>query len=109
MLHKDSISVENGKPIRNGVCWGIDFEGLIGSMENRIVDPMDVRFFVGYSGWSPGQLMEEVEAHSWIVYQGAGQDLVFDTRPENLWKKVLQLMGGKFRLISNYPLDPRLN
>jgi putative transcriptional regulator len=73
------------------------------------LEEADVRFFVGYSGWSPGQLDEELKAKSWIVFKKTSTDLVFDIDPEALWKTTLNNMGGKFRLISNYPVDPRLN
>ncbi|WP_258104472.1 YqgE/AlgH family protein [Marinoscillum sp. MHG1-6] len=108
-LHRDTLMLEPKKEIANGICWGIDFDGLLGSVENKVISPKDVRFFVGYSGWSDGQLMGEIEARSWIVYQNAPQELVFDVEPGELWKRVLQEMGGKFKVISNYPLDPRLN
>ena len=69
----------------------------------------DFIFFVGYSGWSPGQLMDELRAKSWIVYKDVCPDELFDVPADRLWKHVLQKMGGKYRVISNYPTDPRLN
>ena len=73
------------------------------------IDEKNYRFFVGYSGWSPGQLLEELNAKSWIVYQNKDENLIFDFSSQDLWKKVLREMGGKYRVISNYPVDPRLN
>ncbi len=108
-LHKDTLPVATRKEISNGIHWGIDFDGLMESIENKVVDPNDLKFFVGYSGWSEGQLMEEIHAKSWIVYKQATQDMVFNTNPTQLWQNVLEEMGGKFKVISKYPLDPRLN
>jgi putative transcriptional regulator len=53
--------------------------------------------------------MEELKTKSWIVYQNKDENLIFDFSSQDLWKKVLREMGGKYRLISNYPVDPRLN
>jgi putative transcriptional regulator len=36
-------------------------------------------------------------------------DLLFDTAPEEIWKKALDGLGGRFSVYSNYPVDPRLN
>ncbi|MEP4532091.1 MAG: YqgE/AlgH family protein [Cyclobacteriaceae bacterium] len=108
-LHSDDLHLETNKEISEGVHWGVDFDGLIDAIENKTLDPGKVRFFVGYSGWSDGQLMDEIKAKSWIVFKQAGKHLVFDTDPASLWQTVLKEMGGKFRAISNYPTDPRLN
>jgi putative transcriptional regulator len=35
--------------------------------------------------------------------------LLFDTEPQNMWRKALENMGGRFSMYSNYPVDPRLN
>jgi len=53
--------------------------------------------------------MEELKTKSWIVYQNKDENLIFDFSSKDLWKKVLRDMGGKYSLISNYPVDPRLN
>lgn len=108
-LHRDSLGLSREREIKSGIFWGIDFEGLLDKINTRVISPADVRFFVGYSGWSAGQLQEEISAKSWIVYKHVSKELAFDTPFSELWQQVLKEMGGKYRLISNYPLDPRLN
>ena len=47
----------------------------------------DIRFFVGYSGWSAGQLEEELEEKAWLL-QAPGADPF--KHPENrLWEMCL--------------------
>ncbi|MFT6882316.1 MAG: putative transcriptional regulator [Marinoscillum sp.] len=108
-LHRGTKSFHGDRAIADGIVWGVDFENVVTELKNRDLEEADVRFFVGYSGWSPGQLDEELKAKSWIVFKKTSTDLVFDIDPEALWKTTLNNMGGKFRLISNYPVDPRLN
>lgn len=108
-LHRNQTMMESGKLIQNGVFWGGDFDRLISSIQNKVINPADFRFFIGYSGWSEGQLMQELEAKSWIIYKGATAAQVFDTDPDVLWRDVLKEMGGKYKMLSNYPTDPRLN
>ncbi|WP_258099850.1 YqgE/AlgH family protein [Marinoscillum pacificum] len=108
-LHKSPNKLASDKEIVNGVYWGVDFDNLLTSINTKVVDENDLKFFIGYSGWSDGQLLDELKAKSWIVYKKATPELVFDMNPEELWREALQNMGGKYRVISNYPTDPRLN
>lgn len=45
------------------------------------------RLYVGYGGWSAGQLEREVEVGGWSVLQG-NADLVFDGNPHSLWQRL---------------------
>ncbi|REE02034.1 YqgE/AlgH family protein [Marinoscillum furvescens] len=108
-LHHTPATLKGDKEIVDGVYWGIDFEGLLSAINTHQLEKDRVKFFIGYSGWSPGQLMEELEAKSWIVYKKATPELVFNRNPDELWQEALKSMGGKYRVISNYPTDPRLN
>ncbi len=108
-LHRTPELMKSGKLIRNGIHWGGDFERLLSIIQNKIINPADFRFFIGYSGWAEGQLADELESKSWIVYKGATATQVFDTDPDELWRTVLKAMGGKYKMFSNYPSDPRLN
>jgi len=68
-----------------------------------------VRLFAGYAGWSPGQLEGEMKRKAWLTYP-ATVNLVFETPPEDLWKKVLRQKGGwKNKLLSQMPEDLSLN
>ncbi|MEO1050672.1 MAG: YqgE/AlgH family protein [Bacteroidota bacterium] len=107
-LHRAEY-LEGGEPVMDDCLWGGNFEQLMTLIENNTLDPEDFRFFIGYSGWGAGQLEDELEANSWIVSDILNQKMVFDYRPEDLWREVLKEMGGKFNMYSNYPIDPRLN
>ncbi len=102
-------SIADAIEIVDGIFWGGNFEQLLSMIENHQIDPFDIKFFLGYSGWSPGQLAEELKADSWIVSDKVTQDLIFETPPEMMWKKSLQSLGGRFSVYSNYPVDPNMN
>lgn len=64
-----------------------------------------VKMFAGYAGWSPGQLENEMKRQSWLTHP-ASLELVFETPPEQLWRKILQAKGGwKNKLLSQMPED----
>lgn len=101
--------IDDAVEILDGVYWGGSFERILFLLETKQLPHKDIRFFLGYSGWSPSQLEEELEQESWIVSDQASEELIFDTDPEFMWKKTLKIMGGRFSVYSNYPKDPRLN
>ncbi len=91
-----------------GIFQGTNFEDLKEKILLGTANEDNVRFFVGYSGWSEGQLEEEIKGKSWYVANPPkGLELGYEA--DQLWQKVLQSMGGKYRVISHYPVDPILN
>ncbi len=108
-IHRVPELFDNKKEIIDGIYWGGEFERLLSLINTKEIDSNDFRFFIGYSGWEAGQLDEELKAKSWIVYQNTNTELIFDTPHDNIWKQILSEMGGKFKMFSNYPIDPNLN
>jgi len=37
------------------------------------------------------------------------EGLIFETTEEEMWRKTLKAMGGRFSMYSNYPVDPSMN
>jgi len=54
--------------------------------------PRHARLFLGYSGWGPGQLQQELAAGAWIVAP-AEPRLVFHDDLDGLWDRVLRGLG----------------
>ena len=70
---------------------------------------MKVKMFAGYAGWSAGQLEMEIKRKSWLTYPGS-LELVFETPPDLLWRKILKTKGGwKNKLLAQTPEDVSLN
>jgi putative transcriptional regulator len=67
-----------------------------------------VRGFLGYSGWSAGQLEAELKHNTWIVTDvPAG---LLDRPPDDkLWRAVLGALGDEWRLMAGEPDDTTLN
>ncbi len=66
------------------------------------------RVFVGYAGWGPGQLDDELDEGSWIVEEAIADD-VFTDEPDELWSAVLRRKGGPFGVLAAMPPDPSRN
>lgn len=90
------------------VYWGGDFDVLLGFVGSGAVGAGDVRLYAGYSGWSAGQLAGELEGQSWIRHP-ASAGKVFTLASDAFWREILREKGGRFKVLANYPVDPRLN
>lgn len=108
-LHRSPEALEGSIMVTDEIYWGGNYEQLITMINTKSIIPEDYKFFLGYSGWAPGQLEEELRQKSWIVINDATAAHVFDIQPKILWKEILNNLGGKFRIISNFPVDPRMN
>lgn len=104
-----SAAIEGGEPVAEGIYWGGSFEQVTFLADTGQLRPEEIRFFLGYSGWGPGQLQEELEQDTWIVCDYVTEELLFHTEPDLMWRKALKDMGGKYSVFANYPLDPSLN
>jgi putative transcriptional regulator len=68
----------------------------------------DVRGFVGYSGWSRGQIEDELRKHSWIISPAVKHILSKATGPQ-LWSEVMEDLGPVFHIMAHTPEDIELN
>ena len=67
-----------------------------------------IRFFVGYSGWTAGQIESEIETGSWLIVPAAEEQIF--KGGDDLWSKLLTIATlGKWIDPSRIPDDPTLN
>lgn len=107
-LHTLGNTIPNSKEILPGLYFGGDYSEILKRIKTGEIKEKEIRFFIGYSGWSVGQLESEIEEKSWFVAKTDAQTIM-DTTEENLWKKVLSEIGPKERIISNIPKNHKLN
>ncbi len=79
-----------------------DLAGDIDAARQRL---RAVRLFIGYAGWTVGQLETEIASGAWFVVDADPTDLLTAT-PAQLWRAVLARQGGLFTTV---PDDPGLN
>lgn len=51
-------------------------------------DASRLRLYVGYAGWAPGQLENEIARGDWSI-RAATEDVVFAKEPGNVWRKLV--------------------
>lgn len=107
-IHNSKFNIPVSKEVVPGLSWGGDFEVVKELIESQVLHADDIRFFIGYSGWSPEQLQGELDDKAWILAHATKQ-LILMEEEEDLWRRVLKQLGKEYSLMANYPEDPRLN
>ncbi len=107
-IHTLGNKIEESVEIIPGVYMGGNFDQLKAMLVSGTVTKGQVRFFVGYSGWSHEQLENEIKGNSWFV-TSAPKELVMNSDINDMWKTIMRSMGRKGQMIANMPEDPSLN
>ncbi len=95
--------------ISDNFYLGGDFQELVEKVETGIYSSEEVRFFIGYTGWEAGQLEEEIDDKTWIVTQPPTNFSVYNTKDEQLWEIILKSLGGKYKQMASFPINPNEN
>lgn len=101
-LHNVGDLLEGSLMVSQGVYWGGDFEKLKFLIQTRLIDHTNIRFFIGYSGWSPGQLIEEMSLPSWILAD-MDANYAFKSNEELLWQEILEGKDDPYPVIAQIP------
>ncbi len=107
-LHRYGDVITDAQEVIPGIYWGGDFGQLHDLVEQHLIQPDSVRFFVGYSGWGEDQLAFELEQRSWIVAD-MEPDYLFEKEPENLWSEIMYNKGDHFTVLANMDTRGILN
>ncbi len=90
---------------------GVYLGGDTGALERILTGASgseSFRAYMGYSGWGPGQLENEMKTGSWITLP-ADPTVVFEKESARIWPDILRSLGGPYRLYADMPFDPNLN
>lgn len=107
-LHTIGEEIPGSIHISGNIYMGGDFDEIKERINKKLIDPKDLRFFIGYSGWGKDQLSWELKEKSWIVSESTSEQ-VMDTKYTNLWSQSLRSMGKEYAILANFPSDPNYN
>ena len=106
LLHSFDSCKESAR-IAPGIYFGYD-QVLLALIEHNAIPALKYRFMMGYAGWSPGQLEEEIARNMWVVGNPT-PELIFHTEPDKMWEKAVQVLGDEYRHWLNVPEYINLN
>lgn len=102
--------IPDSTEVTPGVWIGGDFDAVKSYIAAGYPVEGFVRFFVGYSGWSRGQLEEELKSRTWALADSPqeGASLLLDSS-DFAWHKALKLLGHRYSTWKYFPKDLRSN
>lgn len=106
-LGKDAVP--GSEQLAPGIFFGGDFEVIKMFLADGENVNEKVKFLVGYSGWTVGQLDSEVKRHDWAVLKDDVAPLVMSTDNEAIWQNAVARFGNQYQLWKNWPDDVSLN
>lgn len=107
-MHNKGDLLEGSQSVTEGVWWGGEFQKLIFLVESELIKPENIRFYIGYSGWSGGQLNEELDSGSWVIAE-SDANYVFKSKHHELWEQIMNDKGEHYTVISQMPNTNILN
>lgn len=100
---KDALKVSEGLYM-NG-----DIHELKDMIELDFARGEDVRFYLGYAGWSVGQLQGEIDEKSWLIGP-PNPGLVYEESADDIiWRKAVESLGEEYKDLAKFPIDPQMN
>ncbi len=103
-LHTKGDLINGSIPVLDGLYWGGDYEQMRFCVQHELIKMDEIRFYIGYSGWSGGQLRDELELGTWILAPGS-PNYIFQTPAEQLWRTVLEHKGEAFSVIGQMDIQ----
>jgi putative transcriptional regulator len=107
-LHSLGYLIPKSVQVEENIYWGGDIESIRGLMKTGQIDKSQIRFFLGYSGWSAGQLERELKENSWVIAK-VSPEIIMNNRGEDTWKRVLRTLKKKYRRWADFPDSPEMN
>jgi putative transcriptional regulator len=107
-LHKLGDFIPKSVWVNDSIFWGGDIDFIRDLIKSNKIDNSQIRFFLGYSGWSAGQLERELKENSWIIAR-VKTDIVLNDPAENTWKGVVRSLNNRYRVWADFPESPDMN
>lgn len=107
-LHNLGSLVPKSVRVDGDIYWGGNLDIIRKLIQSGSIIQSQIRFFLGYSGWSAGQLERELKENSWVIAK-VRSDIIMNSRGLDTWKRVLKSFKNKYRMWADFPESPEMN
>lgn len=107
-LHSMGDLIPKSVRVDDNIFWGGDIESIRDMIREGQLNSSQIRFFLGYSGWSAGQLERELRENSWVIAR-IPTDIILNNQINTTWKRVLRGLKNKYRIWADFPESPDMN
>ena len=101
-IHTLGDLIPDAAPILDGLYWGGEIETLKTLIATGIANEENTRFYLGYSGWDSGQLVDELVRNSWLVGNITAEQL-FNLPEEVMWQTFVNQLGSPYEMWRRFP------
>jgi putative transcriptional regulator len=107
-LHNLGDLIPKSVLVEGNIFWGGDIDSIRELIKTGKINKSQIRFFLGYSGWSAGQLERELKENSWVIAK-VNSNIVLNNSGDDIWKKVLRGFKNKYKMWADFPDSPEMN
>ncbi|MFV3128288.1 YqgE/AlgH family protein [Niveispirillum sp. KHB5.9] len=97
VLHSGDYNREGSMPVDDGVVLTATVDILRAVAEGQ--GPERAILALGYAGWGPGQLDQEMQQNGWL-HAPADSSILFDPELDGKWEKALAKLGINLSMLS---------
>ena len=109
MSHTMGDRFEGSMEVSPGLYVGAKLDDIIDYINNNRYADGNIRFFLGYSGWSRGQLTSEILKNTWALNPNPGHTDVLTGAEDLYWRREVRRLGEKYRSWLLVPSNPAFN
>ncbi len=99
--------IPDGRPYSNGLYVGGDFDAVLEYVNSGYPAEGNLRFFIGYSSWCPGQLEQEIREGTWAQAPSPrSPEELLNGNADPYWHRNVRSLGEAYRpwlLLPRYP------
>ncbi|MDO5571275.1 MAG: YqgE/AlgH family protein [Bacteroidales bacterium] len=107
-IHNLGDLIPNSIKISDNLYIDGDFNTVMSYLKSNQNIDGNIKFFLGYSGWSRNQLLNEIEDDTWLVSEN-NSNYILNQKGDEMWNEALSKLDSKFRQWLKYPKETYLN
>ena len=107
-LHNLGDKIPKSVLVDGNIFCGGDIDTIRELIREGSINHTQIRFFLGYSGWSKGQLERELKENSWVIAK-VKHEIIMNNKVDDTWKRVLRNFKNKYRMWADFPESPDMN
>jgi putative transcriptional regulator len=107
-VHTIGKEISNSVHIQNNYYWSGSFLEITDKLKSGKLDPSQIKFFIGYSGWGAGQLAEELEDKAWGLLDSYTTEFL-NKHPDDIWPEQVTRLGANYKVFADIAQEPSLN
>ena len=108
-IHTLGHDILDSVKVTDEIFLGGDFEQVKSKIKDGLIEPGQIRFFIGYSGWMKNQLDGELKQNSWLVSDILDVKKLMDVNYDTIWEDYMKNQGGKYKAFAQFPTNHKLN